>query len=103
MIRGEEKIKHTDAVSEDLKKIIDENYLVITPSGEQKEGWDGFTYWCDKQRLPVEKTAIEYELTLKKYAPYKKDGLIDGMYKIKHTFDKIYLDKVFYLDFYITH
>jgi biotin operon repressor len=99
-ISDEAKVKNTDTVSESLKKIINENYLVITPSGEQKEGWDGFTYWCDKQKLPVEKTAIEYEHTLTKYAPYKKDGLIDGLYKIKHTFDHIYLDKVFYLDFY---
>ena len=90
----------TGTVSDDVKKIIDENYLVITPSGEQKEGWEGFVYWCDKQKLPVEKTAIEYGTTLKKCAPYKKDGLIDGMYKLKHTFDQVYLDKVFYPDFY---
>jgi biotin operon repressor len=100
LISKGEMTKNTDSVSESLKKIINENYLVITPSGEQKEGWDGFTYWCYKQKLPIEKTAIEYERTLNKYAPYKKDGLIDGMYKIKHTFDHIYLDKVFYLDFY---
>lgn len=100
LISKEGTVKNDDTVSDSLKKIINENYLVITPSGEQKEGWDGFVYWCDKQKLPVEKTAIEYERTLKKYAPYKKDGLIDGMYKIKHTFDHIYLDKVFYLDFY---
>src|SRR3989338_6863356 len=36
----------------------------------------------------------------KYYIPYKKNGLIDGMYKLKNTFDKIYLDKIFYLDFY---
>ncbi len=100
LISKEEMTKNTDTVSESLKKIINENYLVITPSGEKKEGWNGFMYWCDKQKLPFEKTAIEYERTLKKYEPYKKDGLIDGMYKIKHTFDHIYLDKVFYLDFY---
>jgi len=100
LINTEKKIQDTNNISENLKKIINENYLAITPSGEQKEGWDGFTYWCNKQKLPIEKTAIEYESTLKKYAPYKKDGLIDGMYKIKHTFDRIYLDKIFYLDFY---
>ena len=100
LINKEESSKNEDTVSESLKNIINENYLVITPSGEQKDGWNGFTYWCDKQKLPLGKTAIEYERTLKKYAPYKKDGLIDGMYKIKHTFDHIYLDKVFYLDFY---
>src|SRR3989344_647665 len=83
-----------------LKKIIDENFQVITPSGEREEGFSGFIYWCDKQKLPVEKTAMEYSQTLKKYIPYKKEGLIDGMYKIKNTFSQVFLDKVFYLDFY---
>lgn len=100
LIKTEQKHKKEDAIPDKLKKIIYENYLIITPSGEQKEGWDGFMYWCEKQKLPLEKTAIEYGLTLKKYAQYKKDGLIDGMYKMKHTFNHVYLDEVFYLDFY---
>lgn len=83
-----------------LKKIIDDNFLVITPSGEKLEGFEGFIYWCNKQKLGVGKTALEYERTIKKYIPYKKDGLINGMYKLKNTFDEVYLDKVFYLDFY---
>lgn len=83
-----------------LKKVIDDNFLVITPSGEREEGFSGFVYWCDKQKLPVEKTALEYGQTLKKYVSYKKNGLIDGMYKLKSTFTEVYLDKVFYLDFY---
>src|SRR3989344_5534613 len=100
LIKTKQKQKKEDTIPDNLKKIIDENYLIITPSCEQKEGWDGFMYWCEKQKLPFEKTAIEYELTLKKYAPYKKDGLIDGMHKMKHTFNQVYLDEVFYLDFY---
>ena len=83
-----------------LKETIDKNFLVITPSGEKEEGYSGFIYWCNKQKLPVEKTALEYEQTLKKYEPYKKDGLIDGMYKIKNTFKQVFVDKLFYLDFY---
>ena len=100
LIKNDEKVPSVDNVPEDLKKVIDENYSIITPSGERKNGFDGFRYWCEKQKLPVRKTAIEYEHTLKKYISYKKSGLIDGMYKMKHTFDRVYLDKVFYLDFY---
>jgi len=97
-----EKKKQTDVINIDskLKKLIDDNFLLITPAGEKEEGFHGFEYWCNKQKLPVEKTAIEYKKTFEKYVPYKKDGLIDGMYKIKHTLDKVFLDKVFYLDFY---
>lgn len=83
-----------------LRKIIDDNFLVITPAGERQEGFTGFIYWCDRQKLSVEKTAREYAQTLRKYLSYRKDGLIDGKYKIKHTFDQVFLDKVFYLDFY---
>ncbi len=100
LVSKEEKPEEKYHTNPSLKKIIDENFLVITPSGEKEEGFSGFVYWCNKQKLPVEKTAVEYEKTLKKYAPYKKDGLIDGMYKIKNTFDQVFLDNVFYIDFY---
>ena len=38
--------------------------------------------------------------TLDKYNQYKKEGLIDGMNKLTTTFDRVALDKIFYLDFY---
>lgn len=80
--------------------IIDKNYLIITPTGEKLSGMEGFSYWCQKNKLPLEKTIKEYETTFKKYAKYKKEGLINGMYKIRHTFDRVYLNKIYYLDFY---
>lgn len=83
-----------------LKQLIDEHFLMITPAGEAKEGVQGFAYWCNKFKLPLIKTAHEYEKTLKKYAAHKIEGLIDGINKMKNTFDRVYLDKVFYLDFY---
>ena len=81
-------------------EIINKNFLVISPSGEKIEGFPGFVFWCEKRGELVEKTAQEYIATVKKYGLYKKNGLIDGMYKMKHTFSDIYLDKLFYLDFY---
>jgi dimeric dUTPase (all-alpha-NTP-PPase superfamily) len=81
--------------------IIKENYLIITASGEMKEGADGFTYWCRRNNLDPIKTSLEYTETLKKYNKYKmKSGLIDGMVKMKSTFSEVYLDKLFYIDFY---
>lgn len=87
-------------IDNQVKKIIEENYFIITPSGEKKEGLEGFIYWCDKQKLPVEKTAEEYIKTLKKYSIFKKGDLINGTNKLKKTFEKLYLDDVYYLDFY---
>jgi biotin operon repressor/hypoxanthine-guanine phosphoribosyltransferase len=99
-IKNEQEKADIEVLPKGLKTVIEDNFFIITPSGKRMEGLNGFIYWCQKQDLPVEKTAIEYEKTLKKYASHKKDGLIDGMYKIKKTFDEVYLDKIFYLDFY---
>lgn len=82
------------------KNKIDNDFLIITPSGERKEGFDGFLFWCARNNLPVEKTALEYLKTVSKYDAYKKNGLIDGLGKLKNTFDNINLDYLYYLDFY---
>ncbi|MEK9182939.1 MAG: HTH domain-containing protein [Patescibacteria group bacterium] len=88
------------AIDKNLKRIIDENFLLITPEGERKSGLDGFIHWCEKNNQPVAKTAVEYAATLKKYEKFKKNGLIDGMKKMKNTFQEVYLDALFYVDFY---
>lgn len=86
--------------SQTESQIIEKNYLIITPTGEKLTGMTGFQYWCDKNKLPLTKTVIEYEKTFQKYAKYKKTGLIEGSYKLKQSFDKVFVDKIFYLDFY---
>ncbi|MBI4991446.1 HTH domain-containing protein [Candidatus Gottesmanbacteria bacterium] len=80
--------------------LIEKNYLLITPSGERLEGIKGFSYWCDKNNLPFEKTVKEYEKTFQKYSLYKKGNFIDGGYKLRNTFPQVFLDKIYYLDFY---
>jgi biotin operon repressor/hypoxanthine-guanine phosphoribosyltransferase len=81
-------------------EIIDTNYLIITPSGEKMEGVKGFAYWCAKTNQPLSKTAKDYVSALAKYQRYRRHGLISGMSKLKHTFGHVYLDRLFYLDFY---
>lgn len=98
---AEDKVKKKDnTVDEKTKKVIDKNFLNITASGERQEGFEGFINWCFKRKEPLEKTAKEYIETIKKYNSYKKDGLINGMRKIKGTFPDTAVDKLFYLDFY---
>ena len=87
-------------IDSSTKKEIEENFFIITPTGERKEGLDGFGFWCQKTGQEVRKTAHEYVKTLKKYNAFKKNGVIDGMKKMKNTFPKVYLDYLFYLDFY---
>lgn len=96
----DQKNKSNVALNQTTEKTIDEHFLTITPSGERKEGLEGFAYWCDKTGQPFKKTAEEYVKTLKKYEAFQKKGLIDGMKKLKSTFDHVALDHLYYLDFY---
>lgn len=100
-IKNVKEIEQIIEINPETKKIIEENYLIITSAGEMKTGVDGFSYWCERNKLPLAKTADEYVSTLAKYDAYKKDGVIDGTEKIKTSFaNKVGLDKVFYLSFY---
>ncbi len=89
--------------SEDSKTFLNEHFLVITEVGNMLEGIEGFDYWCRKRNLPLQKTIDEFVLTQKKYDDFKgKDGFINGLDKLRSTkgFDKIWLDDLYYLDFY---
>lgn len=82
---------------------LDNNFLLIDELGNYKEGIEGFSEWCTKRKLPVEKTLEEYIDTKKRYENYyTPEGWIDGMNKLINTkrLEKICLDNVFYLDFY---
>jgi len=87
-------------VQEKIKKIINDNYLIITATGDQKFGLEGFIYWCEKNNFDASKKAIEYKNIFEKYNKFKKQGLISGKEKFKNTFDKVYLNEIYYLDFY---
>jgi hypothetical protein len=88
-------------IDEKAKKAIVDNFLLITPAGEKKQGLDAFYFWCEKNKLPLGKTAEEYLQTLGKYNHYRRpDGLINGTEKIKSTFPNSCLSNLYYLDFY---
>lgn len=87
-------------VDKKIRKIIEDNFLIITASGERKDGMKGFVYWCQKTNQSIEKVATEYVNTLDKYKKFRKNGLISGIDKFRDTFKDIGLDDVFYLDFY---
>lgn len=87
----------------DQEEFLKKTFVQITETGEIKEGAQGFQLWCAQRKLPFEKTVNEYLSTLQKYRSYfNADGFIDGMDKLKSTkgYELIYLDNLFYLDFY---
>ncbi len=94
------KIKDNFNINAQTGKVVNNTFLFIAPTGERKEGLEGFKYWCARNDLPVEKTINEYCKTIIKYDSYKRDGLISGSKKLDATFSKVFLDELFYLDFY---
>lgn len=95
-----EEVVKIQEIDEQIKKYIDSKYLFISPSGERIDGWPGFVYWAKKTNQPLLKTAKEYIEASKRFETRKKNGLIDGLLKLKTTFPKIYLNHLYYLDFY---
>jgi phosphoribosylpyrophosphate synthetase len=87
----------------DETSFLKNNFILITETGDIKEGSQGFQLWCAQRKFPFEKTAQEYINTKQKYQVYfNTGGFIDGMDKLKGTkgYDTLYLDSLYYLDFY---
>lgn len=90
-------------IEKDAVQYLAKNVLLITEIGKMLEGIEGFNHWCKQRKLPMEKTLNEFLITRKKYDAYiGVNGLIDGKEKITNTkgYDNIYLDEIYYLDFY---
>jgi DNA-binding MarR family transcriptional regulator len=80
-----------------------EHFFLVTETGSRLTGVSALIHWCNRQNLPIEKTASEFIATRKKYLAYfQSNGLIDGNEKIRSTkgFERIGLDAIYYLDFY---
>lgn len=87
-------------VSQDIRSIIDSRYVYISPSGMFLTGWEGFVSWCIKTKQDPIQIAQEYIKTVRKFDRFRKGNLIDGMEKMRLTFDEVFLDRSYYLDFY---
>ena len=90
-------------IAETDKKFLEKNFLVVNDSGEMLEGIEAFDYWCRQRKLPVLKTLDEFKITKQKYEQYyDANGNINGLDKLKNTkgYEKIWLDELYYLDFY---
>lgn len=92
----------SDISKKDLE-FLQENFLVINEIGKYLEGIDGFEQWCQRRNLPLKKTIQEFIITKTRYLQYRDSmGLINGYDKLVNTkgFEAIYLDDLFYFDFY---
>lgn len=89
-------------LSDKVTRFIEKNFWQITEAGELLKGTEAFAYWCRQRELPVEKTIKEFISTKAKYEKYYNGGIINGIEKLLNTkgFEKIWLRKIYYLDFY---
>ncbi len=86
-----------------IEEYLSNNFLFISELGEMLTGLNGFAEWSKRRKLPLEKTIKEYMATKEKYDKYYDEkGIINGREKLKSTtaFKEIFLDDVYYLDFY---
>ena len=97
----EEEMEYVSTSSE--THFMNQNFLAVTEMGDLLQGIDAFKHWCKMRHLPLQKTINEFNETKKKYSNYyDKTGIIDGTEKLNNTkgYEKIFLNKLFYLDFY---
>lgn len=91
-------------LSKQQQDYIDEHYLAVKPDGQILEGLSGFQWWSFKtnQHKKFNELANEYITNHKQYNEHSRNklGVIDATSKIKDTFDKCYLNHLFYQSFY---
>lgn len=88
--------------SSEIEKEIQDSFFHITPLGQIQQGWSGFVDWCRARNLKPSDMAKKYIKIQDKYNKHRKNGLINGFSKIQATFKDMFLDEIFYIDFYST-
>ena len=87
-------------ISSETEKNIENTFFHITPLGYIQKGWQGFVDWCMERNMQPSDMAKKYIKVQNKYKKHRENGLINGYSKIQATFKEMFLDEVFYLDFY---
>jgi DNA-binding MarR family transcriptional regulator len=99
----EKQQKPKEDLDQKSEQFINEHFNLFTEIGNELNGVVAFERWCNKQKLPLQKTADEYIKTRIRYLNYyEKNDLIDGTEKLINTKEltKQCIDKMYYGDFY---
>ncbi len=93
-----------DQLTDEVKQFLEDRYTYITPTGQILKGVAGFDVWLKntKQLKYAETLAQEFKKVREVADAFylKNPVCIDATEKINNTFEKLYLDKLFYQDFY---
>jgi len=90
-------------LSNEQASFVDLHFNLFTETGNKLNGTEAFEIWCQKQKLPFQKTVSEYIKTRQKYLDYfGTNELINGTEKLVNTkaFNKVCVDEMYYGDFY---
>lgn len=88
-------------ISEKDINFLNKNFIEFTPDWKVLYWISWFDNWCKKRWHDTIKELELYKVTLNKYNKFKnKDWFIDWIQKMQSTFEHVYLDEVYYLDFY---
>lgn len=81
-------------------QIIEQNYIYVSPSGEMVRGIEGFQLWCRKNKFDFAKEKKTLTRKIKTTQEIKKDGVISAKKTILSGKKELYLDNIFFSDFY---
>ncbi len=91
------------AFSFEAAQYLESHYVYVTPDGSFVPGVEGFTLWLSKtsQMKQAEALADEYRQVRQAAETSRSaEGWIEGLHKFQTTFPRVFLDKVYYRDFY---
>lgn len=83
-----------------LSNVVEENFNLITATGEEIPGMTGFEKWCHDRKLNIEDMITKYEEQISYYKKFINNYYIDASKKLDSFGVDKSLDKLVYLDFY---
>lgn len=97
----DEKKENNVIFEEKDESFLKENFLDFTPDWRLLYWKEAFINWCEKRQIEPKKELEIYKNTLQKYKIFEwENWFIDWKKKMQETFEHIYLDEIYYIDFY---
>ncbi len=87
-------------VLDEMDRIIESEYIYVSPNGLMRRGVDGFQAWCKKNSLDFGKEKELFSKKIKIIRKIKKNGLISAKKIILSGKGRLNLDEIFFSDFY---
>lgn len=81
-------------------QLIEQNYIYVSPSGEMARGVNGFRIWCQKNNSDFPQEKKLFAEKIKSFQRLKRDGLISAKKIILSGKNDLYLDNIFFSEFY---